>query len=106
MVKGYVPGDNSLLESTSRVEAPEATTDSGLKFAVRPGDEPLTLSVTVLVKPFVAVMLNAYEALPPALIVRSSGDAEMVKLGVGGAITGGVPAMVRSSCGRSVGFAA
>ncbi len=57
MIRGYVPAGVAELVETNRVELPEPATEVGLKLPVAPLGNPLTLNVTVPVKPFNAVTL-------------------------------------------------
>jgi hypothetical protein len=51
IVRVYVPGGVVVAVETVSVEFPESVTDVGLKFAVAPVRNPLTLRFTVPVKP-------------------------------------------------------
>jgi hypothetical protein len=55
IVRGYVPTAIVAAVETVSVELPEAATDAGLKLAVAPVGNPLTLRLTVPVKPFRAL---------------------------------------------------
>ena len=58
MVKGNVPAGVALLVETVIVEEPDAVTDVGLKLALAPLGNPLTLNVTVPVKPLDGVTVT------------------------------------------------
>jgi hypothetical protein len=64
---------------TERVELPEPATDVGLKVPVAPLGRPLTLKLTLPVKPPDGVTVAAYEVPVPAVTVRELGVAEMAK---------------------------
>jgi len=55
IVRGYVPTAVVAVVEIVSVELPEPATDAGLKLAVAPVGSPLTLRLTVPVKPFSAL---------------------------------------------------
>lgn len=56
------------------VAAPELMTIGlGLKLPLAPAGNPLTLGVTLPVKPFTGVTVRVYVVVPPATIVREAG---------------------------------
>lgn len=71
---------------TVKVELPEPVTEMGLKLAA-PVGSPVTLNVTVPVKPFNAVTVTVYPALVPWTTVWEAGVAEREKSGVGATFT-------------------
>lgn len=60
------------------VAEPVVVTDGGLKLAVARLGNPLTLKVTVPVKPPVGVTVTVKLVLLPAITVRDAGVAETV----------------------------
>jgi hypothetical protein len=56
IVRMYVPVGVVIAVEIVSVEFPEVATDVGLKFAVAPVGNPLTLRFTVLVNPFSALI--------------------------------------------------
>jgi hypothetical protein len=66
---------------TVSVELPDVVTEPGLKLAVAPVGNPLTLKVTAPVNPPVGVTVAVYEALAPAVTVAEAGVAETLKSG-------------------------
>lgn len=72
---------------TFKVEVPEPVTDVGVKLVVTRDPCPLTLRLTVPVKPFTAAMVTVILPDAPRLTVRVVGDAEMVKFGAGAGFT-------------------
>src|SRR6516225_4913241 len=79
MVIVYVPVGVVELVETDRVELPEPATEVGLKFAVAPLGNPLTLKFTDPVKPFTALTVDVYEAPAPAVTVCELGEDEIPK---------------------------
>ena len=65
------------------VEEPEPLTEVGLKLPLAPVGKPLTLHVTVPLKPLVAVAVAVQVALLPAVTVWDDGVAETEKSGAG-----------------------
>lgn len=61
--------------------------DAGLKAAVTPAGNPAMEKLTFAVKPFCGVTVIVLVPLPPAVMLRLAGDAAMLKLGVGAALT-------------------
>ena len=61
---------------TEAVEEPEPLIVPGVKLADEPEGSPLTLKVTLLLKPFMADVATAYV---PLLLICELGDAEIVK---------------------------
>src|SRR2546427_6895278 len=61
----------------------EALTGLGLKLAVTPPGNPLTLKVTAAVKPPEGVMLTAYVVPAPCTTLWEAGLAERLKSGAG-----------------------
>jgi hypothetical protein len=51
----------------------------GLNAAVAPEGNPVTLSVTLPVKPLTTVVFAVYVVLPPAVTVSVAGDDDIVK---------------------------
>ena len=72
---------------TDIVELPEPATEAGLKLAPAPLGNPLTLKLTLPVKPPDAVAVAVYDVPAPAVTVCELGVAVIVKSGVGGAFT-------------------
>src|SRR2546428_4844404 len=64
----------------------EAVAGLGLKLAVAPPGNPLTLRVTAAVKPPEGVMLTAYVVPAPCTMVWEAGVAERLKSGAGAEI--------------------
>src|SRR5207302_62765 len=62
----------------------EALAGLGLKLAVAPPGNPLTLKVTTAVKPPEGVMLTAYVVPAPCTTLWEAGTAERVKSGLAG----------------------
>src|SRR5215471_10935281 len=87
MVKEKVPVFVVPLVVTVMVDEPEPTTDGGLKLTVAPAGRPLALKTIVPLKPFKAESVTVYVVLPPCTTVREDGEAEIVKSGVGVALT-------------------
>ncbi len=67
--------------AVERVELPEPVTDVGLKILVAPLGRPLTLKLTLPVKPPDGVTVAVYEVPAPAVTVRELGVVEMLKSG-------------------------
>ena len=70
-----------LLVLTDMVEDPEPVTEVGLKLALAPLGRPLTLKLTMPVKPPNAVTDAVYEVPPPCVTVCDAGEAAMEKSG-------------------------
>src|SRR5262249_19697994 len=60
--------------------------EAGLNVAVTPPGKPVALNATLLVNPPLRVMVIVLAPLAPRLTVRLDGEADNVKLGVGGAL--------------------
>lgn len=60
---------------------------AGLKAAVTPAGNPAAEKLTLALKPFCGVTVMVLAAVPPAVRLRLAGDAAMLKLGVGAALT-------------------
>src|SRR2546421_7680757 len=73
----------------------EAVAGLGLKLAVAPPGNPLTLKVTTAVKPPEGVMLTAYVVPAPCTTLWEAGVAERVKSGTGAGLTARVTDAVR-----------
>lgn len=71
MVTVKAPAEVELVVETVRVELPEPVTEVGLKVPAAPLGNPLTLRLTVPVKPFSAPMLIVYVVLLPAVTFAS-----------------------------------
>jgi hypothetical protein len=71
---------------TVSVLLPAPATEAGLKLPLAPEGSPLTLNVTVPVKPFCAATVVVYVVELPATTDCDAGVAEMVKSGEGGAL--------------------
>ena len=69
------------------VIAEEAVAGLGLKLAVAPPGNPLTLKVTTAVKPPEGVMLTAYVVPAPCTTLWEAGVAERLKSGTGAGLT-------------------
>ncbi len=70
---------------TAIVEVPLA--GLGLKLAVAPPGNPLTLKVTAAVKPPEGVMLTVYVVPAPCTMLCEAGAAERLKSGTGAGLT-------------------
>src|SRR5437870_11667320 len=81
IVNERVPGGVAVPVPTVIVE--EAVAGLGLKLAVAPPGNPLTLKVTAAVKPPEGVMLTAYVVPAPCTTVWEAGLAERLKSGAG-----------------------
>ena len=66
---------------TLRVLEPDVEIDAGLNDEVAPAGSPLTLRLTVPLKPMPAVTVAVYEVPPPCATVREEGEAESEKSG-------------------------
>ena len=66
---------------TLKVVEPDALTDAGLNEAVAPDGSPLTLNVTVPVKPVPAVTVAVYVVPAPARMLLDAGVADSEKSG-------------------------
>ena len=73
----------------------EAVAGLGLKLAVAPPANPLTLKVTAAVKPPEGVMLTIYAVLAPCTTLWEAGVAERPKSGAGAGLTAKVTDVVR-----------
>src|SRR5712692_4192896 len=73
----------------------EAVAGLGLKLAVAPPGNPLTLKVTAAVKPPEGVMLTAYVVPAPCATLWEAGVAERPKSGAGAGLTARVTDVVR-----------
>ncbi len=73
----------------------EAVAGLGLKLAVAPPANPLTLKVTAAVKPPEGVMLTIYAVLAPCTTLWEAGVAERLKSGTGAGLTARVTDVVR-----------
>jgi hypothetical protein len=76
IVKGKLPVGVEAVVATVKVELPDVATVAGLKDAVAPTGNPLTLRVTVPVNPPDGVTVAVYVALPPGVTVTEAGVAE------------------------------
>ena len=76
----YVPTGVFFAVETVIVEDPEPLTELGLNVAVAFAGNPLTLNITVPLKPFTAVTFAVYVVLAPFLTVCDAGVAVRVKL--------------------------
>src|SRR5437667_384838 len=81
MVRVKVPVCVLRMVLTVKVDEPEVVTDEGLKLAFARRGSPLTLNVTVPLKPVPAVTVAVKEVPPPCTTVREAGDAESEKSG-------------------------
>lgn len=61
--------------------------EAALNAAVTPVGNPAIEKLTLAVKPFCGVTVIVLAPLPPAVMLRLAGDAAMLKLGVGAALT-------------------
>ena len=77
MVKGKLPVGVEAVVATVKVELPDVVTDAGLKDAVAPAGNPLTLKVTAPVNPPDGVTVAVDVALPPGVTVTEAGVAEI-----------------------------
>lgn len=75
----YVPAGVEVLVLTDMVDDPEPVTEVGLKLALAPEGNPLTLKPTDPAKPPDPVTVAVYEVFPPAVNVAEAGVAEIVK---------------------------
>jgi hypothetical protein len=88
IVKVYVPAGVAVVVLTVRVELPEPPViDEGTKLALAPVGNPLTLRLTVSVKPPLGVIVAVYEVPLPAWTVCEAGVAVMEKSPTIGAVT-------------------
>jgi hypothetical protein len=74
-----VPTGVELPVETLSVEEPEPPTEVGLKLPLAPLGNPLTLKLTLAVKPPDDVTVAVYEVPAPAVTVCELGVAEMAK---------------------------
>ena len=77
MVKGKLPVGVEAVVATVKVELPDVVTDAGLKDAVTPAGNPLTLKVTAPVNPPDGVTVAVDVALPPGVTATEAGVAEI-----------------------------
>jgi hypothetical protein len=68
-----------VLVLTDRVEDPDPVTEAGLKLALAPVGNPLTVRPTLLLNPPDPVTVAEYEVLAPAVTVAEAGVAVMEK---------------------------
>ena len=94
MVSVKVPDGVVVLVLTDIVDEPEPVTEVGLKLALAPAGNPLTLKVTLLAKPPEPVTVVVYDVFPPAATVAEAGVAEMEKSPTTGAFTTSVTKVV------------
>ena len=79
IVSGYVPAGVVPLVATLSVVEPDVVTDVGLKNAVAPAGNPVTLKFTVPVNPLPGVTVAVYVVLPPGRTVCEAGVADSEK---------------------------
>lgn len=84
-VKVALPG--VAFAAALRLSALLLVLDAGLKDAVTPVGNPAIEKLTVAVKPFCGVTVIVLAPLAPAVMLRLAGDAAMLKVGVGAALT-------------------
>ena len=77
------------------VIADEAVAGLGLKLAVAPPGNPLTVKITAAVNPPEGVMLTVYVVPAPCTTLWEAGVAERVKSGTGAGLTVSVTDVVR-----------
>lgn len=79
MVSVKLPDGVVVLVLTDIVDEPEPVTEVGLKLALAPAGNPLTLKVTLLANPPEPVTVAVYDVFPPAVTVAEAGVAETEK---------------------------
>lgn len=94
IVKVKVPAGVVALVVTDMVDDPEPVTEAGLKLALAPAGNPLTLKLTLLANPPDPVTVAVYDVFPPAVTVAEAGVAEMEKSPTTGAFTTSVTVVV------------
>lgn len=94
IVRLYVPAGLVALVVTDMVDEPEPVTEAGLKLALAPAGNPLTLKLTLPANPPDPVIVVVYEVFVPAVTVAEAGDAEMEKSPTTGAFTTSVTEVV------------
>ena len=87
IVRVKFPACVVVLVVTSIVDDPEPVTVGGLKLALAPAGNPLTLKPTVPANPPDPVTVAVYDVFPPAVTVAEAGVAAMEKSPTIGAFT-------------------
>jgi hypothetical protein len=81
MVNGYAPRGVAAVVATLIVVDPDVVTEVGSNVAVVPDGRPVTLKLTVPVKPSAGMTVTVYVVLSPGATVRNAGERQSMKSG-------------------------